>query len=70
MEFCEALPQVRELLHTDIDAAYEGDPAAISREEIILSYPCIETIAIQRLAHLLYRAEGADDPAHDDRVGP
>ncbi len=57
MEFCQALPQVRELLHTDIDAAYEGDPAAISREEIILSYPCIETIAIQRLAHLLYRAK-------------
>lgn len=57
VEFCASLPQVRELLHTDITAAYEGDPAAISREEIILSYPCIETIAIQRLAHRLYLAK-------------
>lgn len=57
VEFCVSLPQVRELLHTDITAAYEGDPAAISREEIILSYPCIETIAIQRLAHRLYLAK-------------
>lgn len=56
VEFAQALPEVRSLLHTDIQAAYEGDPAAISREEIILSYPCIETIAIQRLAHRLYKA--------------
>lgn len=55
--FFQSLPEVRELLRTDIEAAYEGDPAAISREEIILSYPCIETIAIQRLAHQLYKAD-------------
>lgn len=54
MRFLGALPGVRELLRTDIDAAYEGDPAALSNEEIILSYPCIEAIAIQRLAHVLY----------------
>jgi serine O-acetyltransferase len=47
---------VRELLRTDIEAAYEGDPAALYSEEIILSYPFIEAIAIQRLAHVLYRA--------------
>jgi serine O-acetyltransferase len=47
---------VRELLRTDIEAAYEGDPAALYSEEIILSYPFIEAIAIQRLAHILYRA--------------
>ncbi len=52
--FLEALPGVRNLLRTDIEAAYEGDPAALSNEEIILSYPCIEAIAIQRVAHLLY----------------
>ncbi len=46
---------VRELLQTDVEAAYEGDPAALSFDEIILSYPCIEAIAIQRLAHILYR---------------
>ena len=53
--FCLALPEVRELLRTDIEAAYDGDPAALRREEIILSYPFIEAIAIQRLAHRLYR---------------
>lgn len=57
MEFCESLSVVRNLLWTDIEAAYEGDPAAISREEIILSYPCVEAIAIQRLAHVLYDLE-------------
>lgn len=55
--FCQQIPDVRELLHTDIEAAYEGDPAALSHEEVILSYPCIEAIAIQRLAHVLYLQE-------------
>jgi serine O-acetyltransferase len=41
-------------LQTDVTAAYEGDPAAISNEEIILAYPGIEAIAVQRMAHLLY----------------
>jgi serine O-acetyltransferase len=54
-EFLHCLPEVRELLLTDVEAAFEGDPAARSYEEIILSYPCIEAIAIQRLAHWLYR---------------
>ncbi len=54
LRFLQALPGVRNLLRTDIEAAYEGDPAALSNEEIILSYPCIEAIAIQRVAHLLY----------------
>ncbi len=53
----EALPRVRRLLRTDVEAAYEGDPAARSYDEIILSYPCIEAIAIQRLAHILYLKE-------------
>jgi serine O-acetyltransferase len=57
LKFCRDLPEVRKLLHTDIETAYEGDPAALSREEIILSYPCIEAIAIQRLAHRLYQSE-------------
>ena len=46
--------QVREILHTDIEAAYEGDPAALNKKEIILSYPFIEAIAIQRMAHGLH----------------
>jgi serine O-acetyltransferase len=57
-KFTRALPVVRELLQHDVEAAYEGDPSALSQEEIILSFPFIEAIAIQRLAHRLYR-EGA-----------
>jgi len=46
------------LLQTDVQAAYEGDPSALSSEEIILSFPFVEAITIQRLAHRLHR-EGA-----------
>src|SRR5690348_3009575 len=53
-EFFKQLPSVRRLLWTDIDAAYEGDPAARSYEEIILAYPALEAVAIYRMAHLLY----------------
>jgi serine O-acetyltransferase len=42
------------VLRTDIEAAFNGDPAALGHEEIILSYPFIEAIAIQRLAHRLH----------------
>lgn len=52
--FCRALPEIRERLRTDIDAAFDGDPAALLREEVILSYPFIEAITIQRLAHELF----------------
>jgi serine O-acetyltransferase len=52
--FLMELSSVRRLLWTDIDAAYEGDPAARSYEEIILAYPSLEAIAIYRMAHLLY----------------
>lgn len=48
------LPAVRELLQTDVDAAFNGDPAALSKEEVIVAYPFIETIAVQRIAHALY----------------
>ncbi len=51
----QEIPGVRKLLKTDVQAAYEGDPASTSYEEIIVSYPSIESIAIQRLAHILYR---------------
>ncbi len=51
----EELPQIRELLNMDIEAAYEGDPAAKNREEILLSYPSIEALSIHRLAHVLYK---------------
>jgi len=54
--FLRALPDLRRTLQTDIEAAYEGDPAAANFEEIILSYPSIETVAVQRMAHLLYQS--------------
>lgn len=53
----DSLPRLREILQTDIEAAYNGDPAALSREEVIVAYPFVETIAVQRLAHELYLAK-------------
>lgn len=53
--FMRQLPEVRRLLSTDVKAAFDGDPAAGSYEEVILAYPGLEAIAIQRMAHLLYR---------------
>ena len=52
----EAIPAVRDQIAKDIDAAFEGDPAATSFEEIILAYPGLQAIAVQRMAHILYRA--------------
>lgn len=49
-----SLPRVRELLQTDAEAAFNGDPAALSKDEVIVAYPFIEAIAVQRLAHCLY----------------
>ena len=54
VEVLESLPRLREVLQTDIEAAYQGDPAALSKEEVIVAYPFVEAIAVQRLAHELY----------------
>jgi serine O-acetyltransferase len=54
LDFLSNLPRVRDLLQTDTEAAFQGDPAALSKEEIIVAYPFIEAIAVQRLAHELY----------------
>jgi serine O-acetyltransferase len=54
-EFLSSLPSLREILQTDTEAAYNGDPAALSREEVIVAYPFIEAIAVQRLAHELFK---------------
>ena len=56
--FVKAVPAVRELLKHDVEAALDGDPSVSRQEEIILSFPFLEAIAIQRLAHRLYK-EGA-----------
>lgn len=54
IEVLDSLPSIRDLLQTDTEAAYNGDPAALSKEEVIVAYPFIEAIAVQRLAHALY----------------
>jgi serine O-acetyltransferase len=53
-QFFGFLPEVRRLVQTDVAAAYSGDPAARSTDEIILAYPCVLAISLQRLAHALY----------------
>ncbi len=51
------LPRIRDLLKGDVGAAFKGDPAAKSFEEIVISYPCIMAIATYRIAHELYLKE-------------
>lgn len=53
--FFEQLPAVRSLLMTDVEAAFDGDPAAKSMEEVILSYPGLEAITVHRFAHVLWK---------------
>jgi serine O-acetyltransferase len=54
LEFLSSIPKVRDLLESDVKAAFEGDPAASGTQEIIVAYPFIETLAIQRMAHIFY----------------
>ncbi len=49
----EAIPEIRRQVHLDTIAAYNGDPAAKSDEEVIVSYPGLEAIVVYRLAHFL-----------------
>ena len=53
-EFVEQLPHLQRLLLKDAEAAFEGDPAAQSREEVILTYPGMYAIMVHRIAHELY----------------
>jgi serine O-acetyltransferase len=54
MEVLGKLPELRKAIRTDVEAAYRGDPAARSNEEIIMAYPCVLAISLQRFAHELY----------------
>lgn len=51
-----ALPEIRRLLDTDVEAAYAGDPAARSVDEVLLCYPCVTAVIHHRIAHELYLA--------------
>ena len=54
LEFFAAIPKIRALIQTDVQAAYDGDPAATSKDEIIFCYPGLFAITVYRLAHVLY----------------
>jgi serine O-acetyltransferase len=54
LEFLSRLPGVRDLVQTDVEAAYQGDPAAASKDEVVLAYPGVEAVAVFRLAHVLH----------------
>lgn len=54
-QFLPKLPAIRSLLAQDVEAAYEGDPAARSFAEIVVSYPSIRAISVHRIAHELHR---------------
>ncbi len=54
VQFLSRLPEVRALLQTDLEAFFDGDPAATSLDEIIIAYPGIFAIMVSRVAHLLF----------------
>ena len=56
MDFIARLPELRRMLHTDVNAIFKGDPAATSTAEVIYCYPCIKAIINYRIAHELLLA--------------
>lgn len=54
LEFFQEIPAVRALVQSDVQAAYDGDPAATSKDEVIFCYPGLFAITVYRLAHVLY----------------
>ncbi|MBP3234212.1 MAG: serine acetyltransferase [Eubacterium sp.] len=57
VQFMKQIPRIREYLDTDIEALYVGDPAAESKDAIIIAYPGLFAITVQRYAHVLYLLE-------------
>lgn len=51
------LPAIRDILTLDIEAAYAGDPAVYSRDEVVLAYPFLQALAVHRMAHVIYRSD-------------
>jgi serine O-acetyltransferase len=54
LRLLEKIPELRRVLNTDVRAAYDGDPAASSIEEVVFSYPSVQAITAYRVAHELY----------------
>ncbi len=57
MQFLDRLPELRKMLATDVQAAFDGDPACKSHDEVIFCYPGLEAITVYRLAHVLYEMD-------------
>lgn len=57
LEFLDQLPALRAVLATDVQAAFDGDPACKNPDEVIFCYPGLEAITIYRLANLLYKLQ-------------
>lgn len=53
--FLYKLPKIRKILATDVQAAYDGDPAAFNTDEVIFSYPGLYAVSVNRIAHELYQ---------------
>lgn len=54
-DFIARIPEVKRIVETDVTAAYEGDPAATSRMEVVMAYPGLFAVTVHRLAHELYK---------------
>ncbi len=54
VEFFKTIPKIREYIETDVSAAFDGDPAAYNREEIVVTYPGFYAIMVNRIAHELH----------------
>ena len=57
IEFLNCLPDLRKILATDVEAAYDGDPACRTTDEVIFCYPGLEAVTVFRLAHVLHKLD-------------
>ena len=67
--FLHRIPEVRRQLAQDVQAAYDGDPAAKTLDEVIFCYPGLEAVTVYRLAHALHELEVPLIPRNHDRMG-
>ena len=57
LDFLAKIPTIRDVIAGDVQAAYDGDPAALNTDEVILAYPGVLAVTVYRLAHELYLAD-------------
>ncbi len=57
LEFLQQIPRIRASVQTDVQAAFDGDPAAANKDEVIFSYPGLFAVSVYRLAHALWLLE-------------